>query len=477
MGKDKDWKPEVDPDLDVTKLDLTTEQGYLLSRIDGKTSVEELSQLTGLSKEKVQSALRKLVSNKVIQTDKAPRKDDLRPLTSLDDDHEDEPTHEFQAVDPREFAPKEDAVPPQPAGPVDPRDYAPKEEDAEEPQPVGPVDPRDYAPKEEVAEEAQPVGPVDPRDYAPKEEDAEEPQPVGPVDPRDYAPKEETEAQPEAEEEPEASELDSLGQELEEESQDGETRKTKADTQEADSGVVREKLPTGGDLRKIYEAHFRNLAQDARMAKAREVRGALLAGLCMDSDPKVIRAILENTRATLDHARIIAQYHRNGVGLEALGLKVVYMRDGQVRKHLLRNMQTPQTILRKCITPLPMGDCFVLSNSREVTNKAKREARDMLRKKYNEATQDMRAALIIKTEARCLANLVGIPMGEKTVALLCRKTIHSVAFAQNLARYPGLSPTLIRHLMRQTVVRTNFQIKKTILNHPNCPTRLKREII
>ncbi len=54
------WKPQLTP-IDVRSLPLNAEEGYVVSRIDGQTSVEEIALLTGLPRAKVTAVIEKLV--------------------------------------------------------------------------------------------------------------------------------------------------------------------------------------------------------------------------------------------------------------------------------------------------------------------------------------------------------------------------------------------------------------------------------
>ena len=54
------WNPQLAP-IDLKSLPLSAEEGYLVSRIDGRTSVEELALLTGLPRDKVTSIVERLV--------------------------------------------------------------------------------------------------------------------------------------------------------------------------------------------------------------------------------------------------------------------------------------------------------------------------------------------------------------------------------------------------------------------------------
>src|SRR5438132_4692418 len=56
------WKPVLNPGVDLLGLPLTPEEGFIASRLDGITDLHGLSIVTGLSPERVEAALDRLVS-------------------------------------------------------------------------------------------------------------------------------------------------------------------------------------------------------------------------------------------------------------------------------------------------------------------------------------------------------------------------------------------------------------------------------
>jgi hypothetical protein len=56
-----EWRPVAIPRRDAASLSLTPQDAYVLSRIDGATSVDELAMLTGMSLESVRGILERLV--------------------------------------------------------------------------------------------------------------------------------------------------------------------------------------------------------------------------------------------------------------------------------------------------------------------------------------------------------------------------------------------------------------------------------
>lgn len=56
------WKPSLNAGVELRALPLTPEEGFIASRLDGATDLHALSQVTGLSAERIGTALEKLVS-------------------------------------------------------------------------------------------------------------------------------------------------------------------------------------------------------------------------------------------------------------------------------------------------------------------------------------------------------------------------------------------------------------------------------
>jgi hypothetical protein len=91
----------------------------------------------------------------------------------------------------------------------------------------------------------------------------------------------------------------------------------------------------------------------------------------------------------------------------------------------------------------------------------------VLRTSFNQRTADEKAELILKTEGRCLGMLSGLTVDGHTTQILCRRSIVSTLFIQNIARWSAAPPQLIAHLLRQEIVRRNAQLKLMLERHPN----------
>jgi len=55
------------------------------------------------------------------------------------------------------------------------------------------------------------------------------------------------------------------------------------------------------------------------------------------------------------------------------------------------------------------------------------------------------------------------------VALLCKQSFTSTVLIRNLAQWGPTPPPVLIHLLRQTVVRQNSQLRQMVKRHPNCP--------
>ena len=62
-----EWTPKPKSDAKTEDMNLTGEEGVLLSRVDGSTSVSSLSQSTGLPEGRVRQILKKLVATGAIE--------------------------------------------------------------------------------------------------------------------------------------------------------------------------------------------------------------------------------------------------------------------------------------------------------------------------------------------------------------------------------------------------------------------------
>ena len=82
------WKPSLTPGVELRELPLTPEEGFVASRLDGATDLHGLSLVTGLSRDRVEAALEKLVSLGAVPPREAPG--DAEPEEKEPDGEEEE---------------------------------------------------------------------------------------------------------------------------------------------------------------------------------------------------------------------------------------------------------------------------------------------------------------------------------------------------------------------------------------------------
>lgn len=244
---------------------------------------------------------------------------------------------------------------------------------------------------------------------------------------------------------------------------------------EADDPVEEEKRIQGErEYQKIYEQVYHPMQRDERIAAAEKATGSELLALCFDPEPQIIHAVLSNPQASLAHARMIALHHRTQAGLELVGRRTELLADTQVQRRLLQNPQLPTTLLRKIVSPKLLMEVYKIAINREIPERSRVMTRELLQKKFMLGSGDERAALLIKTEGRCLILLVNCALDARTTQVLTAKTSYTVLFIQNLARWSATPPALLVHLLKQPLVRMNIGLRKMILKHPNVPSETKR---
>ena len=257
-------------------------------------------------------------------------------------------------------------------------------------------------------------------------------------------------------------------------SPDDEEAEEGAETEEA---LQKAEARNEADYRKIYMTMFAQQPRDFRLKAAMEESGPELLSLCFDPDPQIIYALLVNPHAGLNHARMVAFHHRTQMGLEAISRRADYIKDTLVQRRLLRNPQLPITILNKVMSPKMLGDVYKIAIDRDVPERTRGLVRDILRKKFLLAASDEKAALLWKTEGRCLVILVQVTLDMHTTNILCSKNNYSIIFIQNLARWSATPPALLAHLLKLNMVRRNIGLAKMLLKHPNVPAEAKRNFV
>jgi hypothetical protein len=416
----KGVRPKRGNKLDPTRL--TPEEGFVVSRIDGNLSVNDLVALTGLEAPKVQEIVTKLAQEGALTLEDSESAESLPEVgstPSLPEDHETASLADFAAalgMDPSAFvAPG--------ASPV-------KERPVRESRTKSSMPPPPAEETEPQLMELEEIGPGDDMEDIPE---------LGPEhEVHDEALGEE--APPEGE------------QELNEEVEANER-----------------------NYRQLYETKFRTLTTDGRVHAAQTSHGADLFALCFDAEPRVVGAVIENPTAGLDHVRLIAQYHRTAIGLEIISRRQEFLRDSLVERRLLRNPQCGDHTLNRIMTSKRLLQTYKVVIDRDVPDLTRSKSRGHLRKKWQQSVSEERADLVLRTEGRCLIFLTGCAFDARMTSIMCGKSYNSVLFIQNLAKFPATPPPLLAHLMKQPFVRKMAPLKKLLLQHPNMPTDVKRQ--
>jgi hypothetical protein len=287
----------------------------------------------------------------------------------------------------------------------------------------------------------------------------------GPGSPGPVAPSSPPEEQP-----TDAERLDESAAELAREAE-----ASAAEADEADDPEAEARREAGGrEYQKIYETVWKVMTRDARIAQGLTADGAELVALCLDPEPQVISSVLTNPKSSLEHARMIAQHHRTHAGLEQVARRTEFVSDAHVQRRLLTNPQLPDTVLRKILSPKLLSDVYKIAVNREIPERSRVLTRELLQKKFMLASSDERAALLVRTEGRCLVLLINCALDARTTQMLTSKTSYTVLFIQNLARWSATPPAILTHLLKQPLVRQNLGLKKQLLKHRNMPSDAKR---
>lgn len=396
----------------LNTLPLTPEEGFVLSRIDGRLSVRDLVALTGIETQRIEQIVDKLASHGAVAYD-----DDVPPAPPSGNTASLADFAAALGMDPSAFG----------------GESAP-----------------DAATSEAITVEA-PVIDLASLTEAPMElEEVHDDEPAA-----------ELEEVHEHEEVPadDAAATEAL-----------ETTEASADEEESDEAIANQR-----NYREIYETRFHTLPTDARVHAAQIATGPDLLALCFDAEPRVVAAVLDNPTSGLEHARLIALHHRTSTGLEMVSRHSQLLRDSLVERRLLRNPQLGEVSLARVMTPKNVFQTYKIAIDREIPELTRVKSRGMLRKKWQTSPSEDRADLVMRTEGRCLVLLTGCTFDARTTSILCGKTFNSVLFIQNLAKFSATPPPLLAHLMKQPFVRKMAPLKKLLLQHPNMPGDVKRQ--
>lgn len=229
------------------------------------------------------------------------------------------------------------------------------------------------------------------------------------------------------------------------------------------------------NYRKLYERKFKGMDLPERLETAAKANGNELAAICLDPNPQVITRAIENGASDIMCARIIASHATASLSLLALGKKPTFLFDPGVRRNLLRNPITPPYLRRRILEMMDMQTLYTVRSGSDVNEQSKMEAVEVMRQKFRSASGADCANFIFRTEGRCLAYLIKESFSKETVEELCSREFRSEILVRNLTVFPALPPNLIRHLMRQDIVKRNPNFRNRLLHHQSCPADVKQK--
>lgn len=428
-----EWTPKPKADANTEDLNLTGEEGKVLSRVDGTSSVSTLSRSTGLPESRVRQILKKLVATGAVEDGAAPTAS--APATS--------PTS-------------------RPSRPANELTADPNLSTGELQRILDDSGEGDFG--EPTLDDVAPVGAMT--------EDADHRLAPAAVPMAQSAPAGAEEVQVDATsgEEPPPADGDVSG-----EAASGSEAAPDGDEGGGEAGEPVNEAEEG-NYRKLYETELSKLEAPEREALARSGEDPRLMALCFDPLPAIIKGIFENNRAGPSHARLVARHHHTPQGLDVVMNRAEFLRDAQVQRYLLANTMIQEAQLKRILQPKRLMEIYKVTISREIPDRNRQKARLVMRSKWSASDAEERAALVFTTEGRCLNQLTGLPFDSKTVSMLCGKTYTSSLLIQNLARFGATPPPVLAHLLRQNVVRRQQMLKTLILQHPNCPSDAKRRM-
>ncbi|MFC1599093.1 hypothetical protein ACFL2U_03765 [Patescibacteria group bacterium] len=219
----------------------------------------------------------------------------------------------------------------------------------------------------------------------------------------------------------------------------------------------------------LYQEKYSSMTVDERENEASHQTGDLLLALCHDYEVRVVKRVLENHSSGLEHARLIAKLHKNSQGLEFIVRNSKLISDNRVQNNLLKNSILSEAQIRAILNSKTLSQSWTIASSHDFPSKNKQIARKIVKEKFIQAAQEDRAKFIYDTEGRILILIHDIPFGDQTVAILCKKTYHSLLLIQNLAKCGRTPAKLLRHLEIQNVVKHNKAVKNLIRRHANYP--------
>ena len=233
---------------------------------------------------------------------------------------------------------------------------------------------------------------------------------------------------------------------------------------EAPEDVRRRKLV---QFKKQYKAIAIEMNLEQRIAAAGNFDGDELCALCFDQRPEVAAAVMNNSRASVIHGRLIAALNKNPVILARLADKPRFANDSTLRRYLLGNQRGADSLYQSLFELMSLGEVAELCWGGEISERAKRSGMKTLRKLYQHAKAEERLELIVNADGACLTGPGALNLDSQTAALLCKADLASPGLIHNLASCRSTPTNLVTHLSRLPQVRSSAPLRNLLQQHPN----------
>jgi hypothetical protein len=233
---------------------------------------------------------------------------------------------------------------------------------------------------------------------------------------------------------------------------------------EASEDVRRRKLV---QFKKLYKAIATEMNQEQRIAAAGKSDGDELCALCFDQRPEVVAAVMNNPHSSVIQGRLIAAQHKNPVILARLAEHPRFGIDSTLRRYLLGNKRGADSLYQSLFELMSLGEVAELCWGGEITERAKRTGMKTLRKLYQRAKAEERLDLIVNSDGACLTGPGALNLDTKTAALLCKADLASPDLVHNLASCCSTPTNLVTHLSRLPQVRSSAPLRNLLQQHPN----------
>jgi hypothetical protein len=255
-----------------------------------------------------------------------------------------------------------------------------------------------------------------------------------------------------------------------------EEEKPKAEEKDEDlAPPADEPAPQLGDSRKLYRETYADMELEQRIALAKTADSLIMRALAFDPVPRVISALMENPNFSVQEARVIAREHPSSVGLGMIASTPRMLADPEVRRRLLRNQHVSTQIMGLLLRGKPLISIYQVSISHDVPENSKSFARAELRRAFSTRDPEEKVALIIKTDGRVLALVVGIGLDGRTISMIVGRTAMSSMLARAFAQWPTTPPPILQAIYKLPQVQRDKSLMQVLLRHPNLPSQLKRQ--